>query len=164
MLVENAMVREVASCSPESSLDQIASLMWNNDCGSVPVVDEEQHPVGIVTDRDIAMGAALMHKPLWEISAREIMGDKQIACCNTEDSIQSALALMEKNEVRRLPVVNQYGQLAGMLSMGDVVSATANSRARGKKAQGDQIDPAEVLGFLKHVSAHHDSRKSVSVG
>ncbi|PLW82586.1 CBS domain-containing protein [Kineobactrum sediminis] len=164
MLVENAMVREVASCSPDSSLEEIASLMWNNDCGSVPILDDEQHPVGIVTDRDIAMGAGLMHKPLWEISAREIMGDKKIACCNTEDSVQSALALMEKNEVRRLPVVNQYGQLAGMLSMGDVISATSDSRARGKKAQPDQIDAAEVLDFLKHVSAHHESARSASVG
>lgn len=161
MLVKDAMVGEVVSCTPGSSLQDIAISMWNNDCGCIPVVDSQEYPVGIVTDRDIAMAAALKHKPLWDITVEEVTADRKVICCESHDSLQDAVGMMEQHEVRRLPVVNQYGQLCGMLTMGDILSFTRAVRSRSKKSGNSQIDAAEIMGFLKHVSAHHKPHRTV---
>lgn len=161
MLVEHAVVGEVVSCAPETSLHEIATLMWNRDCGSVLVIDTEERPVGIVTDRDIAMAAALTHKPLWEISAGDVTAGRELYCCGLQDTIQDALQQMEQHEVRRLPVTNQYGQLTGILTLGDIVSFTRAAQSRSKKAANNQIDAADIMGFLKHVSGHHSPHQAM---
>lgn len=158
MKVNEVMVTEVASCSPQTSLQDIAMLMWNNDCGAIPLVDADEHPMGIITDRDISMGAALQHKPLWEIRGEEISNHRELYCCGPEDSIQKALQLMEAREVRRLPVVNQYNQLCGMVSLGDIVSFTSTESV--KKTGDEKISSADTMEFLRHISAHHPSHKT----
>ncbi|WP_297794964.1 CBS domain-containing protein [uncultured Marinobacter sp.] len=160
MNINQVMVSEVASCTAQTSLQDIAMLMWNNDCGAIPLVDGEEHPVGIITDRDIAMGAAMQHKPLWELRGEDISRDRELFCCRPDDSIQKALQLMEEHEVRRLPVVNQYNQLCGMVSLGDIVSFTGAGKA--KKAADKQISPMETMEFLRHISAHHPSHKAAA--
>ncbi|WP_166256452.1 CBS domain-containing protein [Marinobacter salicampi] len=161
MKVSEIMVTEVASCSPQTSLQDIAMLMWNNDCGAIPLVDEQEHPVGIVTDRDICMGAALRNKPLWELRGEEVTNDRELYSCGPDDSIKEALQLMEEHEVRRLPVMNQYSQLCGMLSLGDIVSFTGAGGTR--KAGNTKISPNETMEFLRHVSAHHPSHKATAL-
>ncbi|WP_417567806.1 CBS domain-containing protein [Marinobacter sp.] len=161
MKVNEIMVTEVASCSPQSSLQDIAMLMWNNDCGAIPLIDDEEHPVGIVTDRDIAMGAAMQHKPLWDLRGEDIANHRELHCCTPDDSIQKALQLMEAHEVRRLPVVNQYNQLCGMVSMGDIVSFTGGESA--KKSGDKKISSKETIELLRHISAHHPSHKATAI-
>lgn len=156
--VNEIMVTEVASCSPQTTLQDIAMLMWNNDCGAIPLVDDQEHPVAIITDRDISMGAALQHKPLWELRGEDISSDRELYCCNPDDSIQTALQLMEAHEVRRLPVVNQYNQLCGMVSLGDIVSFTVTES--DKKPGGKKISSKETIEFLRHISAHHSLHKA----
>ncbi|WP_372996010.1 CBS domain-containing protein [Marinobacter sp.] len=158
MKVNEVMVTEVASCSPQMSLQDVAMMMWNNDCGAIPLVDDMEHPLGIITDRDIAMGAALQHRPLWDIRAEDICSHRELYCCSPDDSIKKVLQLMEKHEVRRLPVVNQYNQLCGMVSMGDIVSFTGTETP--KKAGDKKISSTETMDFLRHVSAHHPSHKA----
>lgn len=153
MNVNEIMVTEVASCSPRTSLQDIAMMMWDRDCGAIPVVDDNRWPVGIVTDRDIAMGAALQRRPLWDIRAEEVTNGREVFCCRPDDTTSDALSLMESHEVRRLPVVNESDELCGMVSMGDIVSFTRSGRAR--KGEREQISARESLDFLKHVSAHH---------
>ncbi|MDL0432648.1 CBS domain-containing protein [Marinobacter sp. TBZ242] len=160
MKVSEVMVTEVACCSPQTSLQDIAMLMWNNDCGAIPLVDEQEHPVGIITDRDICMGAALQHKPLWELRGEDISSHRELYCCGPDDSIKEALQLMETHEIRRLPVINQYSQLCGMVSMGDIVSFTGAESAR--KAGDKKISSKETMEFLRHISAHHPSHKATA--
>ncbi len=159
MKIKDIMVTEVASCSAQTSLQDIATLMWNNDCGAIPLVDAEERPIGIVTDRDIAMGAALQHRPLWELSGDNVTHGREIFCCRPDDDISDALTLMESQEIRRLPVINQFDQLCGMVSMGDIVSFTRSGRAR--KGEVIAISAGDTLGFLKHVSGHHDGYKAI---
>lgn len=160
MKVNELMVTEVASCSPQTSLQDIAMMMWNNDCGAIPLVDDQEHPLGIITDRDIAMGAALQSKPLWEIRAEDIASHRELFCCGPEEDITKALELMEAHEIRRLPVVNQFNQLCGMVSMGDIVSFTG---AENVAKSGDkQISSKETMEFLRHISAHHPSHKAAA--
>ncbi|MFN2362028.1 MAG: CBS domain-containing protein [Marinobacter sp.] len=160
MKVNEVMVTEVASCSPQTSLQDIAMLMWNNDCGAIPLLDPEEHPVGIITDRDIAMGAALQGKALWELRGEDISSARELYCCGPDDSIKKALQLMEAHEVRRLPVVNQYNQLCGIVSLGDIVSFTGTDTA--KKSGSKKISSKETMEFLQHVSAHHASHKAAA--
>lgn len=157
MNVNEIMTADVKTCSAESNLEAVAQLMWEYDCGAIPVVNQKGKPVGIVTDRDIAMSAMLNHKPLWEISADQIIQGQRLSTCEQTESVESCLTRMEQNGIRRLPVVDAKGRLSGIVSLGDTaafVSKGATSRNK-KPTMGVPIDG--LVSMLQHVSAHHES-------
>lgn len=154
MLVENAMSSNVHSGHPMSNLEEVARLMWEGNCGAVPIVDHNDKPIGIITDRDIAMTAMLNHKPLWELSAKEFVSHQNLSFCNIGDTLESCVELMEKKSIRRLPVINDSGFLAGILSIGDIVAFATNKKTKNKKT--DLVSFDDVMAMLKHVSAHHE--------
>lgn len=156
MKVNEIMHANVITCAPETSLDSVARSMWENDCGAVAVVDAKGAPVGIVTDRDIAMGAAIQGKPLWEMCSHDITRDRPLHVCSADASVPAALELMESHEVRRLPVVGKDGRLAGMLSIGDVVNHTAGDSRRHR----GEVDEDRTLRALKAVMPHGDEARS----
>lgn len=148
MKIKDVMVKTVYSCHMDTTLDKVALTMWNEDCGCMPVIDDANKPQGIITDRDIAIGAALQHKPLWDIRVSDIVGNRPLFSCKTTDDMHKALKLMQKQGVRRMPVINSTGKLAGIVSLGDIF------------AFADEKDSADLplkdtLGMLKAVSAHH---------
>ena len=149
MNVNEVMCSDVRSCSPDTSLDQVARLMWDNDCGAVPVVNDKNIPIGIVTDRDITMAALHNHSPLWEMHVDQIIQKQHLCCCHQEDNVEGCLTKMEQNGVRRILVTNANGTLSGIVSMGDIVAATAQRKS--KKSLG----ASDVLAMLKQVSGHH---------
>lgn len=153
MQVQDVMVREVEACRPDNSLDDIAQRMWNCNCGSIPVVDDNGAPVGMITDRDIAMSAALSHKPLWDLKASEVTDGRAIHCCQEDDDIKIALKTMWAQHVRRLPVVSSNGNLRGILSIDDIVTHAARG-TRGQPPPDLSYDDA--ITMLKGVCvAHH---------
>jgi CBS domain-containing protein len=103
--------------------------MWECDCGSVPVLDGQGMVCGLVTDRDICMAAYTKGVPLWDIFVRDVMS-KVVHTARPEDSIESAIALMRKNKVRRVPVTDG-GRVVGMLSLGDLMRVFRSSRKDG---------------------------------
>ncbi|MEJ2565196.1 MAG: CBS domain-containing protein [Gammaproteobacteria bacterium] len=121
MRVSDVMERDVRTCSPDDSLEAVAMTMWNNDCGAVPIIGQSGEPLGIITDRDIAMSCALNHKPLWELHARDVANNRSLYTSREGDDIQSALNTMQTHRVRRLPVVDDSGHLRGIVSMDDVI-------------------------------------------
>lgn len=149
MNINEIMSSSVKSCHPDTSLDDVARMMWDNDCGAVPVVNDKNKPVGIVTDRDITMAALLNHRPLWELTAAQTIQGQHPCCCHQEDAVAGCLTKMEQNGVRRILVTNQDGTLAGIVSMGDIVAATAERKSRKNLGAGD------LLGMLRQVSSHH---------
>jgi CBS domain-containing protein len=155
MYVNEAMTTQLLTCRPDSSLDEVARMMWDGNCGAIPVVSEHNKPVGIVTDRDIAMAAMLEHKPLWNIQASSVIQGQSLCCCNQQATIESCLRKMEQQEVRRALVTDEAGSLCGILSMGDALAFTRASNGSAKKSE--KVDAANVLGMLKKVSAHHPS-------
>ena len=150
MNVKEMMTSQVSTCTLKTPLDRVAMTMWNNDCGAVPVVDEAHRPVAVVTDRDIAMGAALQQKPLWELAVKDITDSQLLHKCHLEDDVQTALDIMRENGVRRLPVVNSHGTLAGIVSSGDII-AKANS------AEDAELPFYRTESMLKAVTGHHAS-------
>lgn len=151
MFVNEAMTTALVVCRPDSSLEEIACKMWQADCGAVPVVDDAGRPVGIVTDRDIAMGAMLNHRPLWEISAATITNGRPLHCCGQRDPIETCLAAMAEHSVRRMPVVDDAGKLVGIVSMSDALGLAPEGA--GKKAP--KLGADRVLHMLRKVATPH---------
>ena len=152
MNINEVMSTDVKSCHPQSNLDEVARLMWDNDCGAIPVVDEKNKPLGIITDRDIAMAAMHNHRPLWEMRASQLVQEQHPCCSHQEDSLESCLSKMENNGVRRIMVTNRNGTLAGLVSMGDILAFTSSRKS------SRSIGFGKVLDMLKKVSGHHASR------
>ncbi len=127
MKVADVMTRQPHTCRPEDSLAAAAQVMWEHDCGCVPVVDEHHHVVGIVTDRDACMASYTKGLRLDEIPVRAAMA-KHVFTCREDDTTVSAKAQLQAHQVRRLPVVDETGKLTGILSANDLLRSVANLR------------------------------------
>jgi len=120
------MSREVITCRPDTDLARVGWLMWEGDCGALPVVLEGE-VIGMITDRDLAMAAAMKPRPCVELRVSEAMSLGDVALVQPDATIEEALAVMCRSRVRRLPVVDSSGRLAGILSIGDVLRHSAGS-------------------------------------
>ena len=129
MRVDQAMTKDVKVCRANDTLNEVARLMWDNDCGCVPVVDEAGHAIGMITDRDICMAAYTRGVSLREVPVEQIMS-RQLISCGPDSSVDMAEALMASHQVRRLPVLGFENQLVGLLSLGDI-ARTARSKGNG---------------------------------
>ena len=120
MKVKEVMSTNPKACTSTDTLSAAAGLMWENDCGILPVVAEGGKVVGLITDRDICMAANLKNQRLSNLAVGDVIsGD--VYACKPEEDIRSALKIMQENKVRRLPVIATDGTLQGILSMNDVV-------------------------------------------
>jgi CBS domain-containing protein len=119
MNVKQLMRHRVPTSKPEDTLNTAARMMWEEGCGSVPVVDAQFRPVGFLTDRDICMAAYTQGRSLRDISVDTAMA-RTVVCCEEGDELEHAVQLMRDNCLRRLPVVNGRGVLIGLLSLDDI--------------------------------------------
>jgi CBS domain-containing protein len=119
MDVKHLMRHQVAHCKPDDSLNIAAQMMWEESCGSIPVVDGNFRPVGFLTDRDICMAAYTQGRSLREISVDTAMSTRPV-CCGEGDELVHASQLMRDHCLRRLPVVDGRGILVGLLSLDDI--------------------------------------------
>lgn len=120
--VTSIMTANPATCRADTPLQQVAQLMVDHDCGQIPVVDGANAPVGVVTDRDIAVRVVASGKD-W---SRATAGDAMSTPCTTvssDSSVQDAARAMEGAKVRRVPVVDGDGKLAGIVAIADLVKA-----------------------------------------
>ena len=134
MKVEQLMTKTVSSCLPDDTTNQAARIMWEHDCGFVPVVEchESERVVGVVTDRDICIAAYTKNRPLDQIRLRDLMST-DIRACRASDEVSEAEHTMRSAQVHRLPVLDDAGQLLGVLSLADVAREAA--REAGSKRQ-----------------------------
>lgn len=144
MKVQEIMTGQPLACGPESNLAEVARLMWNGDCGIVPIVDTNNKLLGVVTDRDICIASATRDKAPSRIRTAE-MPHGDVFACRPDDDAQVALTLMREHRIRRVPVTAADGTLVGMLSLNDLALAA------GDKAE---LRPADVLNALKGICAH----------
>ena len=149
MRVQDVMTRNVRSCQPEATVDQAAMMMWDYDCGVLPVVDDDRRVMGMITDRDIAIAAATRGRLTTQIKVGEVMSGNVFACAEDED-IKSALNTMRREKVRRLPVINYEGRLAGILSINDVVLRAEEARV----GRAPEISYEDVMSTLKAICEH----------
>jgi CBS domain-containing protein len=155
MKVAELMTHDVRCCSPQDFLHTAARIMWENDCGSVPVVDRESKIVGIITDRDICMAAYTQGAPLHQIRIDTVMAPK-VATCGREDELADAQELMRQNKVHRLPVADAEGRLIGILSLSNIVLEVEH-QLRGQRGGKKAAELIEILGALCEPRSHLES-------
>lgn len=136
MKVEQVMTRGVRVCVGDDSLNRVAQMMWEGDCGCLPVitVNGEGKVVGMITDRDVAMAAYTQGKPLAAIGVSSAMS-REVVFCQAGDDIEQAEAAMRAAQVRRLPVVDAAGKLVGIVSLNDIARAAEREAAAGRRRQ-----------------------------
>jgi CBS domain-containing protein len=146
MKIKELMTSEVITCRASDSTHHAAHLMWEEDCGALPVVDEQQHPVGMITDRDVCMAGYMTGRKLDDIRVGDVMS-RNVQACSTEDSVAVAEMAMEQRHVRRLPVVDSKSRLVGILSLSDM----ARGAAKHADKSGDGLALDKVAKTLAHV-------------
>jgi CBS domain-containing protein len=120
MKVKDAMMRTPASCDATTNLGAAVEILWNRNCGILPVVNAQGKVVGVVTDRDLCIALGTRNRLPSEVTVGQVVSGEVFAC-KPDDEIRDALNTMARKKVRRLPVINEAGQLEGILSMDDVV-------------------------------------------
>jgi CBS domain-containing protein len=128
MKVKELMTSDVKSCSPETNLAAAAQIMWDEDCGVVPVIDERGKVVGVITDRDICIAAATRARSEGEIRVQDVIS-KALYTCSPGDDMRTALETMRSRKVRRLPVIDQGGRLAGIVSIHDIALQSRTNKS-----------------------------------
>jgi CBS domain-containing protein len=131
MNVREAMTRDVRLAYPEQTIRQAAQLMAELDVGALPVEDAD-HLVGMITDRDIAVRAVAQGMSC-DTPIREVMSS-DIKYCYEDQTVEEVAQNMGDIQVRRLPVVNREKRLVGILSLGDI----AKERS-GRDEAGDAL-------------------------
>lgn len=124
MKIDEVMTHDAVFCRSGDSLAHAAQLMWDYDCGCVPVVDDETRVIGLVTDRDISMAALHANRRLADLPVTETMAKAPVTV-HPQERISEALHLMSRARVRRLPVIDDAGRLAGVLSLHDLLRFAA---------------------------------------
>jgi len=145
MRVEKLMTRDVKSCRSDESLGHAAHLMWQHDCGFVPIVSESGAVIGIITDRDICMAAYFSGRPIAEISIGQSMS-RDVSSVRPEDSVEVAEEIMKRDQIRRLPVTDSAGRLVGVLSLNDIAREAV--RQPSKNADLALTEVASTLGAV----------------
>jgi CBS domain-containing protein len=153
MKVAAVMRQDVQTCGGHDTLNTAAHIMWEHDCGCVPVVDAEAHVVGMLTDRDVCMAAYTKGAPLAALSVGDTMS-KTVCTCAAEDTLADAERIMRANQVHRLPVVDAAGRLVGILSLNDLAEAARHELAAKKRA----LTFAEVGETLEAVCRPRQAR------
>lgn len=127
MNVRDAMTPDPACCTPMSSLQSVACMMVDNNCGEIPVVDdhESRRPVGVITDRDITTRTVARGINPLEATAGEHMSSPCITV-KPDDSLSGCCSVMEKEQLRRVLVVDDDGRLCGIVSLADVAKNAAS--------------------------------------
>jgi CBS domain-containing protein len=120
-----------------------AAIMRARGVGMLPVVDDLSSPVlcGIITDRDIAIRCVAQHSKACLV--RDHMTTTPLATVRADDDISVVLGAMERNQVRRLPVVDHHGNVVGVIAQADVARKAAHA------------DRLRVEHMLEEVSAPH---------
>ena len=101
MKIKERMTAAPKTCTRDTTLASAAHLMWQPDCGILPVVDEGKL-IGVVTDRDLYIALATRNKRASQVNVGEV-ATETVLSCTPEDDVHAALATMKQARVRRLP-------------------------------------------------------------
>ena len=118
-LAQDVMTPKPACCSPTTTLDQVAKLMVQNDCGGIPVVDTRDQPIGMITDRDIVTRAVADGKNPMGHTVEQYMS-QPVVTVRTSAALDEVLSTMEKHQIRRIPVVDDSGCCTGIVAQADI--------------------------------------------
>jgi len=141
MKVSDAMTSQVSIARLTDSIRKVAETMVKIESGVVPVVDDGK-VVGVVTDRDIVLRVVAEGRS-FDSPISEAMSDGEVLSVKEDDILADATAKMANNQVRRLIVLNESGNLTGILSLGDVAK-DYGAKQVGKTLEEISQEPADA--------------------
>jgi CBS domain-containing protein len=143
MQVREIMTENLASCSPGTTLREVARIMRDEDVGAIPVIEREDggRPVGIITDRDITVRAVAEGRNPEEVRVRDVMTDNVVTVRN-DASVRECAEKMEQHQIRRMLVVDNNGACAGIVAQADI------ARHAPRELTGELVE--EVSGEKGH--------------
>ena len=147
MKVSILMARDVKRCAKYCTLNTAADIMWGYDIGCLPIVDDENRVVGMLTDRDICMSGYLQGKPLSHALVAEAMS-KEIYFCHPDDDIKWAEKIMLEKQVHRLPVVDEQQTLIGLITLSDLARESARQAELGRPREVTGAEITEVIATI----------------
>ena len=151
MLVKDVMTEQVITCRPDTNLAEATARMWEHNCGSLPVISADETLVGIVTDRDICIALGTRNMRASDLSVNDLVRNHTLTCSSSDD-VHTALQVMRDGKVRRLPVVDAEGHLAGIVSMDDLVLSA------DQDGEGSAVAYEDVVTTLQAIYNRHDLR------
>lgn len=148
MRVERAMTKNVFTCLAHQTLEQAARTMWEADIGCLVVIDDERRPIGVITDRDIAMAAYTRGVALRDALIGSAMSQKVITA-RPDTRLGELESLMQAEQVRRVPVIEPNGTLVGIVTLGDLA----------RTAQAGPLGIPAIPGVAKTLRSVSERRK-----
>jgi CBS domain-containing protein len=124
MFVKDVMTSAPICCAPRDTVDRVAKMMREHDCGAIPV-REGTRLVGMITDRDITIRCVALGKTPVAIPVSEVM-TKRIFTVEPDDDVETAVETMKTKLVRRLPVVDAKGNIVGIVAPSDLAPTMAS--------------------------------------
>lgn len=118
-LARELMTADPMCCSPGTRLDQVARLMVQGNCGEIPIVDGNDCVIGVVTDRDIVCRIVAQGLNPAAHTAESCMS-RPVVTVPEDASLDEIISMMEKHQIRRIPVVSDGGWCAGIISQADL--------------------------------------------
>jgi CBS domain-containing protein len=149
MKVKDVMMRTPASCEGATNLGAAVEILWNRNCGILPITNSQGKVIGVVTDRDLCIALGTRNRLPSEVTVGQVVSG-EVFTCKPDDDIRDALNTIAREKVRRLPVVNDSGELEGILSMDDIVLHSEGATA-GKTSE---LSHNTVVNTLKQVYLH----------
>ncbi len=143
-IARDLMTADPACCSPQTSLDQVAKMMVQNDCGEIPVIDTSNRPIGVVTDRDIVCRSVAEGENPGAHTAESIM-TTPVVTVRSDDALTDVVATMEEHQIRRVLVVDGEGCCTGIIAQADIAT---------------EADPAKAAELVREVSRDTGHRPS----
>ncbi len=119
MDVRDLMTTDPTCCAPDTTLQAVARMMLDSDCGAIPVCDADGKPIGIVSDRDIAIRAVAEGLNPVEMTAEEIMS-APVETVTEDTSVEDLFDLMEDKQIRRVVVLDEDGKVCGIVAQADI--------------------------------------------
>jgi CBS domain-containing protein len=147
MKVKDLMTTDVKVCADYNSLNTAAEIMWDFDCGSIPVLDKDRRVIAMITDRDVCMAAFFQGQPLSSIPVTAAMS-KELYFCKADDDLAAAEAIMREHQVRRLPVVDKDRCIVGIFALTDLVREEERERTMRLATQISAAEVARVLAAV----------------
>lgn len=123
MQVREIMTENPVCCTPDTNLQEVARLMLDNDCGLIPVVDNQENkkPIGTITDRDIAIRTVATGQNPIDVKASNVM-TMGVTTVKPETGVQECCDVMENKKIRRVLVVDNSGAVCGIVAQADVAA------------------------------------------
>ena len=140
MRVKDCMCQKVVRATSDTTLEQIAKLMQENDVGCVPICNEENNVIGFITDRDIVTRCVATNKNCAQTKASDVM-TKKVIKTTPDTELEDATQTMSDNQIKRLPVI-ENNQIVGILSVGDL--------AKNKKVSCEEVGSTVECICVEH--------------